>query len=107
MTTFKYIAAVWAFVGAVGLAQATDNVNNDSIQFMDNGSLSEIQGAKAKRSSAGAQNRSANTQRHSSTCSQTVKRFRVGTQQQRVCLPTGCFTRDLPIYEDRRAWVCV
>jgi hypothetical protein len=54
MSNFKYIAAVLALLGAVGSAQANAEVKNtqkqiaekDTIQFMDNKGLSDINGAR-------------------------------------------------------------
>jgi hypothetical protein len=45
MTGFKYIAGVLTLVGAVNSAQATGEVSKDQIQFMNDQSLTEIQGA--------------------------------------------------------------
>jgi hypothetical protein len=46
MTSFKYIAAVLALVGAVGSAQAAGEVQNDQVQFMADHELNEVVGAK-------------------------------------------------------------
>jgi hypothetical protein len=46
MTSFKYIAAVLALVGAVGSAQAASEVNKEQIQFMGDQELNEVVGAK-------------------------------------------------------------